>query len=147
MALTNHERVGKALDLLTNGLSPYVEREMKAVHGEGWLSQAQAVVRDHAITRVGSKGVHWDVQALLDVLSGEWEGVFRKKLSRTERTLTHELRDVRNEWAHQRVFSTDDAYRAIDSIHRLLLAVSAPECPEVEAMKQAVLRTPFDEEG
>lgn len=146
MALTNHERVGKALDLLINGLSPYVEREMKAVYGDAWLSKTQAMVRDHAITRAGSKDVHWDVQALLDVLSGEWEGVFRKKLSRTERTLTHELRDVRNEWAHQRVFSTDDAYRAIDSIHRLLLAVSAPEAPEVEAMKQALLRTRFDEE-
>jgi len=31
-----------------------------------------------------------------------------------------ELRDVRNKWAHQRTFTTDDAYRALDSMERLL---------------------------
>ena len=29
MAITNHERVGKALDLLRGGLGPFVEREIK----------------------------------------------------------------------------------------------------------------------
>ena len=29
MAITNHERVGKALDLLKAGLGPFVEREIK----------------------------------------------------------------------------------------------------------------------
>jgi hypothetical protein len=30
MAITNSERVGKVLDLLKDGLRPYVERELKA---------------------------------------------------------------------------------------------------------------------
>jgi hypothetical protein len=30
MAITNHERVGKALELLKTGLGPFVEREIKA---------------------------------------------------------------------------------------------------------------------
>ena len=29
MAITNHERVGKALDLLKTGLGPFVDREVK----------------------------------------------------------------------------------------------------------------------
>ena len=29
MAITNHERVGKALDLLKAGLAPFIERELK----------------------------------------------------------------------------------------------------------------------
>lgn len=29
MAITNHERIGKALDLLKAGLAPFVEREFK----------------------------------------------------------------------------------------------------------------------
>ena len=29
MAITNHERVGKALDLLKAGLGPFVDREVK----------------------------------------------------------------------------------------------------------------------
>ena len=30
MAITNHERVGKAMEFLKRGLQPFVEREMKA---------------------------------------------------------------------------------------------------------------------
>ena len=36
MAVTNHERVGKALDLLRTGLGPFVEREFKTKFGAGW---------------------------------------------------------------------------------------------------------------
>ena len=34
MAMTNHERVGKALDLLKQGLGSYVEREFKSFYKE-----------------------------------------------------------------------------------------------------------------
>ena len=30
MAITNHERVGKALDLLKGGLGPFIEREVRS---------------------------------------------------------------------------------------------------------------------
>ena len=42
----------------------------------------------------------------------QWNIVFRKTLGQAERTFVSELRDVRNRWAHQNPFSTDDAYRA-----------------------------------
>ena len=29
MALSNHERIGKALELLAKGLKPFVERELR----------------------------------------------------------------------------------------------------------------------
>ena len=34
MAITNHERIGKALELLKAGLGPFVEREMKSTYGD-----------------------------------------------------------------------------------------------------------------
>jgi hypothetical protein len=34
MAISNHDRVGKALDLLNEGLRPFVEREMQAHYGQ-----------------------------------------------------------------------------------------------------------------
>ena len=37
MAITNQERVGKALELLKEGLAPFVERELKAQEAQGWL--------------------------------------------------------------------------------------------------------------
>jgi predicted AAA+ superfamily ATPase len=77
----------------------------------------------------------------------QWNEVFSKHLGRADRTLISELRDVRNRWAHQEPFSTDDAYRALDSIHRLLSAVSAPEAAEVDRQKQDLLRIRFEEQA
>jgi hypothetical protein len=53
---------------------------------------------------------------------------------------------VRNRWAHQTPFSSDDAYRALDSIGRLLTAISAPEAKDLEEQKMALLRVRFDEQ-
>src|SRR5437773_10341996 len=88
----------------------------------------------------------WDVAALLAALWGQWEPVFRKTLGHAERSLISELRTVRNNWAHQRPFTSDDAYRALDSAARLLTAVSAAESVEVEKMKMELLRVRFDEQ-
>jgi hypothetical protein len=56
-----------------------------------------------------------------------WNDVFAPVLTKTERTLTHEVLDVRNRWAHQGTFSSDDTYRALDTTERLLRAVKAIE--------------------
>ena len=41
MAVTNQERIGKMLDLLKEGLTPFVERELKAHHAQQWVSCAK----------------------------------------------------------------------------------------------------------
>ena len=76
----------------------------------------------------------------------QWNDVFRQTLGHAERSLVSELRDVRNKWAHQEPFSSDDAYRALDSAARLLTAVSAPQADEIEKMKMELLRLRFDEQ-
>jgi len=147
MAITNHERVGKALDLLKEGLRPFVEREMKAQHAQLWFEQAKASVSDSQANLFGTETEpRWDVAAILAVMWNQWNVVFRKTLGHAERTLVSELRDVRNRWAHQQPFSTDDAYRTHDSAARLLTAVSAPEADEVEKAKMELLRVRFDEQ-
>jgi hypothetical protein len=75
----------------------------------------------------------------------QWNAVFTKTLGRAERSLVAELRDTRNRWAHQEKFSTDDAYRALDSVQRLLGAVAAEGAEEVGRLKKELLRTSFDE--
>ena len=40
MAITNHERVGKAMDLLKAGLGPFIEREFKAKYQARAQSEA-----------------------------------------------------------------------------------------------------------
>jgi len=147
VAITNQERVGKALDLLRAGLVPFVEREMKAQHAQLWFDEVKSAVSESQARLFKNEAdAQWDAAAVLAVLWNQWNLVFRKTLGQAERTLVSELRDVRNRWAHQTPFSTDDAYRALDSAARLLAAVSAPEAAEIEKMKTELLRLRFDEQ-
>ena len=41
MAITNHERVGKALELLKEGLGPFVEREFKSTYKDRAAGRGQ----------------------------------------------------------------------------------------------------------
>lgn len=148
MAITNQERVAKAMDLLKDGLSPFVERELKAQHAQLWFEKAKDSISDSQANLFGTEAKpKWDVAALLLVMTNQWQLVFKKTLGQAERTLVSELREVRNRWAHQTPFSTDDAYRAMDSAGRLLTAVSAPEAAEVEKLKMELLRVRFDEQA
>ena len=123
MALSNHERIGKALDALKSGLPQFVERELKAAHGKNWWSTIKQITGPGMQMGGTEAAPEWDAGAVLKVLWEGWSDVFGKTLGRAERSLTSELIEVRNKWAHQRAFTTDDAYRALDSMQRLLNAV------------------------
>lgn len=148
MAISNHERVGRALNLLKDGLYPFVEREMKALHGDRWVVAASACLSDSYVRNKHPQDVlQEDVSALLIVMWEQWNNIFRNTLGRSERSLVSELRDTRNEWAHKTTVSTDDAYRALDSITRFLSAISAPEAAMVEKQKQELLRLRFEDQA
>ncbi len=142
MAITNYDRVTKALALLQEGVYPFVEREMKSRYGSRWLSAAATCLPDNYLGRKQDiqEVLRQDVSALLIVMWEQWNNVFKSVLGRSERNIVSELRDTRNEWAHTTTFSSDDAYRALDSVARLLSAVSAPQAAEVERHKQELLR-------
>jgi predicted AAA+ superfamily ATPase len=145
MAITNHERVGKAMELLKHELGSFVEREFNNAFKEKAASQVLRYVGDDKL--LAKKTVtEWDAAALLRLMWEAWNDVFRNTLGQAERTLVSELRDVRNKWAHQQPFSSDDADRALDSAERLLTAVSAPQADEVRKMKIELRRTVFDEQ-
>jgi hypothetical protein len=145
MAMTNHERIGKALTLLSEGLAPFVARECQAKYGEGWV---QSTSRTDPAAVAGKKVSPTDAQFLLKVMWDEWQPVFHNVLGQTDRTYVSELRDVRNRWAHQDTFSTDDAERSLDTMRRLLLAISAPEAAvELDKMRQELRRLQFSEQA
>ncbi len=138
MADTNNERVGKALSLLAQGLAPFVDRECGLEYGADWEN---AVPGDGARSKT-------DVQFLLRTMASTWREVFERTLGRMERNYVSELIDARNRWAHQELFSSDDAYRALDSAERLLLAVNAgEEASEIGRMKHDLQRRRYAEEA
>ena len=145
MAITNHERVGKVLGLLRDGLSPFVVREFTRTYKDKCDAEARRFIVDDRINTARPLA-EWDVAALLKLMWEAWRDVFGKTLGHAERSLVSEIREVRNRWAHQDSFSGDDTYRALDSVHRLLLAVSASQSDDVEKMKNELLRVRFDEQ-
>jgi len=145
MAITNHERVGKALELLKAGLGPFADRELKAKLGDSWETEVRDVLGDTRLRASQGESLK-DVAAILVVMDRKWGQVFRWVLGKAERSLVNELLDIRNRWAHQETFSSNDAYRALDSTTRLLTAVSAPETSESEKMLMELQRVRFDEQ-
>lgn len=140
MALSNYDRVGKAMDKLKTGLMRFVEREMRSYYGESW--------QEMVVSEPPRNGWvdYWDVQKLLIVMWDNWGNIFSQVLGHTERSLVSELRETRNQWAHQKPFSTNDTLRALDSTARLLNAISASaEHAEVEKMRMDLLRLQFEE--
>jgi predicted AAA+ superfamily ATPase len=146
MAITNQDRVGKAMELLRAGLAPVVEREVQAAVKAGSV-RMDAIRRFADDPMLGQKPIaQWDAAGVLKLMWETWNDVFGRTLGRAERSLVQELRDVRNKWAHQDPFSSDDADRALDSMARLLTAVSAPQADEVNKMKLELRRLTFDEQ-
>ncbi len=128
----NNSLVGNALQLLAAGLGPYVSGKVREAAGMG------RYVPDD-LDRVGD--IEGDVSLILRVMAAGWNEVFRDHLGPIERSLVSEIRETRNRWAHQESFNDDDLDRALDSIARLLSAVSADtEAHRVNKVKHHLRR-------
>jgi hypothetical protein len=146
MAISNRERVGKGLDLLAAGLRPFVERELQSQLGNNWESVLQETAPRSSRSKPKPVNLN-DPQTLLGIVWDQWNAVFKNTLGHSERSIVSELRDVRNNWAHNEQFSSNDAIRALDSMERLLNAVSAADAAsEVGQMRMDLMRSLFDEQ-
>ncbi|MCC7230625.1 MAG: DUF499 domain-containing protein [Fimbriimonadaceae bacterium] len=147
MAMTNSERIGKALDLLRDGLVPFVERELKSVHGGEWFLAMRDSVSESQAAQLGDESnPKYDARSLLAMMWGQWNDVFKRTLGFSERSIVSELRDTGNKWAHQEPFSSRDTLRFLDSCSRLLLAVSADQFEAVDKMYHELNRLVIDEQ-
>lgn len=144
---TYRERVSTALDLLTQGLAPYVEEKLRAIHRDNWTRAVKGSFRDdRSRTSSDGKEILWDAHSLLTVMWDQWNSVFRHDLGHYERSLVSELREFRNRWAHQQQFDFDDAFRVLDSVHRLLTSVNAANVRAIQFEKADLLESHVAEE-
>lgn len=145
MALSNHEKIRLALVELVAGLRPFVDEHLspKAPNGD-WVALWSA--REEAKNGIARELDPNDPQVLLRVITEDWRA-FTRSLNRAESALATEIRQVRNDWAHNKSFSADDTYRALDSIERLLTAVGAPEqSAAVQKLRVDHQRQVFDDQ-
>jgi predicted AAA+ superfamily ATPase len=152
MAVSNLERVGRGLDILKTGLAPYVLRELKGQYKTRWWKDGvESALRGNIGREAASATLtdddrfeRLDIQALLVILWENWNAVFENPLGRIARSYVSEIREVRNKWAHQQPFTADDAFRAIDTMARLLEMIGAPQQEELKKLAREMLRQRYE---
>ena len=147
MALTNYDRASKTMELLRQGLAPFVAHEVANGIKARLIREKQIQDFSGELKQASKSISEWDVSSLLKLMWEFWNNIFRHTLGFTERSLVSELRNWRNRWAHQERFSSDDTDRMLDSATRLLTAVSAPQAEEVSKIKLELRRLIFDEQA
>ena len=146
MAKSNRQFVFDGMELLKPALGPFVVRTLQSKLGNEW--QTTVYGRFDNWHRGGDGKVSLDTQKLLQIMDRCWMDGFNRTLSKTHRSLVVELNEVRNKLAHDHKFTYDDTERALDSMRRLLEAVSAGEAAAaITKMRDTVLRTKYSEQA
>lgn len=144
MAKSNRQYVFEGMEHMQKSLHPFVLRNLEAGLGKGWQHEVISRFPEWRPEQNGKFTL--DTQKLLKIMERLWNEAFRNVLDRTHRSIVNELVDVRNKLAHDGQFSYDDAERALDSMRRLLEAVSAGEAADaIGKMRDTILRTKFTE--
>jgi predicted AAA+ superfamily ATPase len=145
-AATNYDRVTQGIRLLQSALAPFVSRELQARLGKDWWKRGVYYgVSDQTRAGLPKDGdehdlAKLDVAALLSIVDRAWSDVFYFKLTKDDRTYVKELQSTRNKWAHHGGgdMTENDAWRALDTVSRLLLHVHPETGQKTEALANAV---------
>jgi predicted AAA+ superfamily ATPase len=144
MAKSTRQYVFEGMELLPDALIPFVEKRLESSLKGHW--QLQVVEKLPGLRPNNQGEITWDQSALFNAMDRFWMDAFKAVLGRAERALINELVDVRNKLAHNENFTYDDAERALDSMRRLMEAISAGETAEqLGKMRDTILRTKFTE--
>jgi len=144
MAKSTRQYVFEGMELLPSALIPFVEKRLETSLKGHW--QLEVVERVQGLRPNSNGEVGWDQQGLLKTMMAFWKDSFANVLGHPERSYVSELLDVRNKLSHNENFTYDDAERALDSMRRLMEAISAGEvADQLGKMRDTILRTKFTE--
>ncbi|OWJ81886.1 DUF499 domain-containing protein [Haematobacter missouriensis] len=144
MAKSTRQYVFEGMELLPSALIPFVEKRLETSLKGHW--QLEVIERVQGLRPNSTGEVGWDQQGLLKTMMAFWKDSFANVLGHPERSYVSELLDVRNKLSHNENFSYDDAERALDSMRRLMEAISAGEvADQLGKMRDTILRTKFTE--
>lgn len=154
MALSNRDRVGAMLEVLAPALDDYVSSVIGAVDRAVGVNWVQLVAAKDG-NREGKSYDPLDPQVSLRMLTEKaittkvrpgWYP-FSDTLGRVGEAFATELRDARNDWAHNKSFTDDDAYRVLDTAERLMrLLGKQPEAEDVKKIRQNLRRVTADKD-
>lgn len=142
----NHSQVSQGFRILLRVLAPYVARELGNEFGKEWWHAAVLDILYDDQKRDLPYSGDWailvdslDIARCLLLFDLHWHKVFRKKLSIDHRTWAKELVGVRNKLAHLGMddFSSDDTWRALDTMSRLVEQIDPESAEEIRDLLRA----------
>jgi len=143
-ALTNKERVGRALDLVAEGLGPWMITALHGKYGETWASE---VGRTAGLTGRDATPNQSDPAYLFWVFDKQWHGLFKEQLSFEDKRAVSALWDARKEWAHGERISSERTERVLmDSEHILRSIGAVQQADKADEARREFRRLMFEED-
>lgn len=146
---SNRDRMGKMFGLLAPELDRFITEAVEPELEEGVAWPDLLAMKDEGKGKGGGDYDRNDPQVQLRFLTENIPNNYRKGwypfdglLSPAQKLLGAELREDRNKWAHNKPFTDDDAYRALDTGERMAQAIGAADvADQIKAIRLEVRRT------
>ncbi len=129
---SNRDRIGKMFEILAEALDPFIAGVLEPQIGDtDWALVVKLADEEKGIAgkEYSREDPHIQLRMLTDGLTGRvkkgWYP-FKGIVSREHEAYAQLLREVRNDWAHNKSFDDDSALRALDYARLLLAAVGQP---------------------
>ncbi|WP_334143819.1 DUF499 domain-containing protein [Corynebacterium nuruki] len=134
MAQSNRDRINAGFEILADSLNRFLTRVVHIDDNSSWIDILELTDSQRSGSRGRQEYSAGDPQCSLRFITegttnryrSGWRPL-RKYLDRPEEALASELRETRNLWAHNKSFTTDDTYRALDTMFRLATAMKDTE--------------------
>ncbi len=157
MALSNRDRIDRMFRIIAPALDDFISSVIGQTNrelGAEWIKLVQAKdVKNGAPADKVYDPLDPQVQFRMltegNITSSYKQGwyPFSREVGRAGETFASELREVRNDWAHNRSISDDDAYRALDTGERLLKLIRATtEADQVRSIRLNLRRVTADKD-
>ncbi len=142
--LSNKERVGRTLDIVAQGLGPWMVDLLSRKYGETWLSKvresAGAAPRDFEDNPNDPSYLFW-------AFDKQWISLFKEHATFPDKRAVSGLWDARKEWAHGGKFTDDQAERVLADGESLLRSIgSVTQADEVDEMRRELRRIRFEKD-
>ena len=135
MALSNRDRIGKALDEVRDALFPYISERLYENIGPDWEEKLPP----------NSNNLD-DISTLLNIFMANWVDTFKRLLSQSDRAYVSEIKEARNKWAHSQPMSSDDVDRYLDTAVRLCKNINATvQAESIRKMREELQQQVFSE--
>jgi predicted AAA+ superfamily ATPase len=154
VATSNRDRIGRMFELAAPALDDFIMRSVSSRLNKGASWTVLVQLKDEQKGASGKEYHHLDPQVQLRMLTENipnqlkagWYP-FSDAIGHVGQGYCKELREARNDWAHNKSFTDDDAYRCLDTAERLLVAIGSPAvADEVKPIRLGLRRLTADKD-